>query len=374
MRNKILTVAALCTMAAALCACGSKKGTLGVDPDDYVKLGDYKNLEVEVTNYTFTEDDIETAKNDELNYYVENYQLYDYTTDESKTVVENGDVAHIDYVGKKDGVPFEGGTDHDSHLEIGSNSFIDGFESGLVGVSVGECVDLPLTFPDNYPKEELAGADVVFTVSVNGIETKNMPEFNDELIAKLGMDGVTNMDEYTEQLRTYLQSTCDSQNETALDDAIWDAVYSGCEVSNPPDEIVDSLVTRIRANAETYATNYGVDFATMLSQYMGVTEEEFNEQSKTSAVEEAKKELVYDAIAKKEGIDVTDDEMNKRAEAEYATYGFESAQAYIDSTGADLFKQYVQMELVDEYLRSIVTVKETEPASIMDVLYSGANQ
>ena len=284
--------------------------------------------------------------------------------DPNKTVIEEGDIVNIDYLGKQDGVAFDGGTDQGFNLEIGSGRFIEGFEEGLVGVSVGEVVDLDLTFPETYSKEELAGKDVVFTVSVNAITVQNEPEYNDDLIVKLGMGDITTMAEYEEGMREYLQSSCDNQNQTILSGAIWDAVYAACEIKDPPQEMVDEVVARIRTNAETYATNYGVDFETFITNYFGMTEEEFQANSIETATEEAKKELVYMAIAKKEGIEVTSDKIQEYALAEYEQYGFETTDAYIEAMGEDLYTNYVLNMLVDEYLESVVTVTENEPVSL----------
>ena len=127
---------------------------------DYVTLGEYKGLTVQDQPVEVTEEQIDS----EVEYYI---QLADALESVTEGTVEEGDTANIDYEGKLNGEAFDGGTAKGYDLIIGSDSFIDGFEDGLIGVAVGETVDLPLTFPENYGNEELAGQDVVFTVTVN---------------------------------------------------------------------------------------------------------------------------------------------------------------------------------------------------------------
>ena len=141
---------------------------------DYVELGEYKGLTVEVSPTTVTDEEV--IKQIRAN------AGSDILEEVTEGTVEEGDTANIDYEGKLDGEAFDGGTAKDTDLEIGSGTFIPGFEDGLIGVKIGDTVDLPLTFPENYT-EELAGKDVVFTVTVNSV--KRMPELTDDLVNQI---------------------------------------------------------------------------------------------------------------------------------------------------------------------------------------------
>ena len=161
MKKKIL-VAIMVAMTAMLCACGEKAAVEStVNPDDYVVLGDYKNMSFSVAPKTeFTEEDVEMyAKY----YFADDLSYADKSIFETKGTVAEGDFVLMDYMGKIDGVAFDGGTATDAILEIGSGAFIDGFEDGLIGVSIGETVDLNLTFPENYFSADLAGQEVVYS-------------------------------------------------------------------------------------------------------------------------------------------------------------------------------------------------------------------
>ena len=146
--KRIISLLLVMVSLLTLCSCGSKDRELyNVNLNKYVELADYKGLKVDTKSDEFKQNYEQRIASD-----IENNQLYKQKTDGK---VEKGDVANINYVGKKDGVAFQGGTADNYDLEIGSKSFIDGFEDGLIGVSIGSTVDLNLTFPQNYGNEEL---------------------------------------------------------------------------------------------------------------------------------------------------------------------------------------------------------------------------
>lgn len=156
-------------LAAMVTGCGSS-ATAGeetqnnIDPLKYVTLGEYKGIAIEAADTTVSDADIENRINSDLGSHSEMKEV-------TGRAAKMGDVVNIDYVGTKDGVAFDGGTGN-YDLELGSGSFIPGFEDGVVGMNVGDEKDLDLTFPENYHSEELAGADVVFNVKVNSISEK----------------------------------------------------------------------------------------------------------------------------------------------------------------------------------------------------------
>lgn len=379
MKKKLLAALLAVSMVMSLCACSSDdektettettETAAGVvsskdfNPDDYVTVGAYEGLEVAVDVVNFTEDDVEVQFNDEVEYYVEYSDLFVYEPSD-KTVVEDGDIVNIDYVGKKDGVAFDGGTDQGHNLEIGSGSFIDGFESGLIGHEVGETTTLNLTFPEGYQNADLAGAAVTFDVTINSINTRQMPEVTDELIAQMDL-GFDTIEAYKEDIRLYLQESCDETNASERDTAVWEAVYAVCDVKEPPQELVDDLVATINQNAEMYAQYYSVSLEEFVTTYMGQSMESYEAECQTSAVENAKQKLAIAAIAKKAGIELTDADVKAAAEAEYEDYGYETADDLIASIGEGAYYDYILSQKVYEYLATCVTIKENEPVSIL---------
>lgn len=180
MKNTIVKIIALFSVAIMILSfsgCGKKAERIlyNVDLKDYVTVGKYEGLTVDTASDEFKEYCSSEMEADVA------YNAFYSVLKEGK--VENGDNANIDYEGKKDGVAFEGGTAKGHDLLIGSNQFIDGFESGLIGVEIGSTVDLNLKFPDDYGNEELNGAQVVFTVKVNSVEREMKPS---EYFSELG--------------------------------------------------------------------------------------------------------------------------------------------------------------------------------------------
>lgn len=365
MKKKIWMIFAI-VMTLLLAGCGKKdeESSGDVDPDDYVKLGNLEELEVTVEMAgAITDAQIEQQISNELNYYVEMANLYEYEEIPDKTVVEDGDMVNIDYEGKEGDTAFEGGTAEGAYLAIGSGSFIEGFEAGLVGHSVGEEVDLNLTFPENYRSETMAGKAVVFHVKINSIhdaEKKFVPEFNDEFIQKLNF-GFSTMEEYKDDVRAYIEQENASQKATDISDAIWEAVYGACEVSEPPKGMVDEIRERIYKNAEDYAAQAGVEFAEFVQTNMNMTEEEFEAEAENIASQSAKERLIMKAIAKQQNMEISKKQITESAEADYAQYGYESAEAYLEAIGGEnIYKDYLLSQKVDEYLKTIVTVHEVE--------------
>ena len=382
MKKKLLATLLAVSMVMSLCACNSEKengaaettettetakagavSSKDYNPDEYVTVGDYSGLEVTVDVVNHTDADVESQFNEEVEYYVEYSDLFTYT-ELDKTTVEDGDIVNIDYVGKKDGVAFDGGTAQGYKLEIGSGSFIEGFESGLIGHEVGETTTLNLTFPENYHSEDLAGAAVTFDVTIHSIMSREMPEVTDALIAQMDL-GFDTIAAYKEDIKSYLQESCDDTNTTERNTAVWEAVYAVCEVSNPPQELVDDLAATVKQNAEMYAQYYGVTLDEFITTYMGQTMEEFEAECQASAADNAKQKLAIAAIAKKAGITLSDEDVKAVAEAEYEEYGYETADELIESVGAGAYYDYILSEKVYEYLATCVTIKENAPVSIL---------
>lgn len=367
MKKKLLYVGLMIAMMSTLTACGKEKaeGLDAIEPDEYVTLGNYKNLEVAVDYYDFTDDELKQYIDQDLGYYVSSYDLYDYEVTDKQTVSMN-DVVNIDYQGKKDGVAFDGGTAQGAHLEIGSGQFIDGFEDGLVGVNVGETVDLNLTFPEEYINNvELAGQDVVFTVSVNSIDEAKLPEFNEEFFASFGIEGVTNYDEYTNYVKGFIEASCEEQNGILTDNALWDQVSANCEIKEVPQILLDEKLAELDADMEEYAAQNGVSVDDMIG-YMGYDAESYEVQRQSIAASEAERDLIIRAIAKAEGITITDEDIKKTAQDEYEAYGFSSAAEMIESKSDEYLRSYVRNKVIMNLIKESATITENESIPFLD--------
>ena len=324
-----------------------------INADEYVTLGDYKGLEVVST--------VQSIGDEEVDSYIE-YMLsstsgeLEEVTD--RDVIENGDVANIDYVGKKDGVAFDGGTAEGYDLGIGSGSFIPGFEEGLVGVKKGETVDIELTFPENYRAPDLAGAEVVFTVTVNGIYKEIKPEFNDAFVAELAIENVSTTEEYRSYLKNMME---ENEKQYALQDVqtqLLAMVTENANVSGTPQELVDRFY-QVNINNMTYnAMMYGMDLQTFVSSYYGLDEESFEAETVAAAEESAKQALVCLKIASEENIVVTEEEINAAVEESYAEYGYPSAEEFKATIDMDEYKDSLLLNKIVDFLVENATITE----------------
>lgn len=349
MKKKFLAALVMVMLASCLTACGGSKEYLkDFNPEKYVTLGEYKEIPSELTEPVVTEEDIDG--------YVEYLMSSNvtYTPIEGRAA-QLGDVANIDYEGKLDGVAFEGGTDQGADLELGSGQFIDGFENGVVGMEIGETKDLNLTFPENYGNTDLAGKAVVFTVTLNSLSIKEIPELTDEYVASLESDLYTNVEEF----RSYMgQSLLDQMlvefEQQKIDTAIA-ALEEATTFKDAPQEMVDRMAATMLANFELYAQNYGMTVGDYVSYMYGWAADSYEEEIKEQAALMAQRYIMMAAVAKLEGITVTQEEADAKLAEDAELYGL-AVEEYTEGMDIESYKEYMLIEKVMEYLGGNVTV------------------
>lgn len=344
------TVLALCLAftASVLGGCGDDQVKLSeLKTDKYVTLGEYKGLEVTVPKTEVTEE------------YQENYMNYilsEHT--EQKEVnrpVQQGDTVTIDYEGKLDGVPFEGGTDTGFDLAIGSHTFIEGFEDGLVGVNAGETVDLNLTFPEDYTPE-LAGKDVVFTVTVHKITEPQTPELTDEFVKSLDV-GCDTVAEYRVYVKELLEKDAEQTWQQNVEQALIDELTAKCTFKEPPKGIVDEYYNKIYQRMNTYAAMSQMTLEVFLNTYGGMSLETFEEQAREDAAEAAKESIMLQAIANAEGITVTEEDKQAAIAKDIEQGGYTSEEELKMDMGED-YTDYAMADKVMEFLRENAVIHE----------------
>ena len=373
MKRVAATILTVVLTASTLVGCGNNGGEenlSNVDAEKYVtKLGEYKGLQLTGSATEITDEYVESY----IDYMLENSKQPVAITEDRP--VQTGDVVNIDYVGKKDGVAFDGGTAQGYDLTIGSGTFIDGFEDGLIGAKIGETVDLNLTFPENYGSEELAGQAVVFTVTVNSIGELVRPELNDEFVQSLGMDYCQNVEEFYSVVRQSLEDTANANLENELQTQIVEKLMEICEFTEEiPEEMYNYYKEQIDTNFVNSASAVGMEKLDYILNYYGMTEEQYNAEIETGALNSARQAIVCSMIAEKEGIEITDEELNTKIEENYANFGYESVEAYMESGNAEDYRDYLlTMEVLDFLVDNAVvtaeaaieaeTVVETETAT-----------
>lgn len=282
-----------------------------------VKLCDYSKIPIETKLQKATEDEIK----EEMNTYLSYFTSYEHIT---KGKVKDGDTVDITYKGTIDGEEFEGGSGT-YDLEIGSNTFIKGFETGLIDASVGDDVTLNLKFPDNYDNESVAGKDVKFEVKINYILGDAIePELTDKFLAA-NTDYKT-VDELKEAVTEYFETEYTNQYETAKENEILDYLIENSELPKIPTSYINSYIEDMESYYKSYASTYSMEFGDFCEQYMGVTEEEFKTQSKKSAILYVQSSIVLKALAKEENIELSDDDFNKYIEDFSAKNGYDSVE------------------------------------------------
>lgn len=321
--------------------------------EEYVTLGEYKGLEISFAEKgSFTQEEV-----DELAFSV--YQ--DFVTAEAGGVTdraaENGDTVNISYVGKKDGVAFEGGTADNQALELGSGSYIDGFEEGLVGVKPGETVDLNLTFPDPYnPNPDLAGKPVVFTVTVNFIYPTEPAQMVDEVVATMGSENYTNVAELKEFCTKYLEYQTEMEYEAGRQDAALMALMAVAEVQPAPEGLIERYYRSIYDTLVRQAGQYGLDADTYCSYYFGMDAVSYaNEYAKESA----KQSMVVQHIANLENLNITDEELEVRLQ-EFAEKNETTVEEIRSGDDDEMLKEYFMFENVLNFLIENGVVTEIE--------------
>lgn len=349
--KKIIALITVSIFAVAFSGCNSS-----IKCSDYIEVSDYKGLKVERMDTTVTDEDVQK----EIDLILSSLSTTEKVTD--RNTVEKGDIANIDYVGKKDGVAFDGGSAKGYDLEIGGGRFIEGFEEGLIGAKVGETVLLKLSFPEVYPNNpDLAGVPVTFEVKVNSISKIVTPELTDELVISRTNGECNNVADFKAMIKDDLSKDKNQFADTRMySDLIKIVVDKATLKKDIPEEYLQKKIDVMKNNVKTYADSYGVDYNTFLRNYMGLEPDDFVKQCEEEAGAAAKQSLVISAIAEKENIKVTKGELNDAIEEYTIMYGYESEKAFKDQTDMDQFKEYILESKVQEFLadNAVITVSD----------------
>lgn len=278
------------------------KATVIVKPE--VKLGDYKGLEVEELDTNVTDEDVqkelETLQNRQAELVVK-----------EEGTAENGDTVVIDFEGFVEGEAFEGGKAENHSLELGTGSFIPGFEEQLVGVAAGESKDVEVTFPEEYHAAELAGKPATFKVTVHEIKAKELPVLDDEF-AKDVDDEVETLDELKEKIKTRLENSKKHEAEHHLRDTVVEKAAENAEV-DLPEVMITNEVNRMLQEFEQRLQMQGMNME-LYFQFSGQDENALREQMKEEAEKRVRVNLALEAIAKAENLEVSDEEVNAELE------------------------------------------------------------
>ncbi len=319
------------------------KATVTVKPE--VKLGDYKGLEVEVPSAEVTDEDVQ----EEVTKLQERHAELVVVEDGE---IQNGDTAVIDFAGYAEGEAFEGGTAENYSLEIGSNSFIPGFEEQLVGLKTGDEKEVEVTFPEEYHAENLAGKPATFKVKIHDVKRKELPELDDEF-AKDANENVESLDELKAELRKTLEEQRKTESENAVRDALLEKAADQADIT-VPDAMVNTEVDRMLQEFGQRLQAQGMNLD-MYFQFSGQTEEDMRNQFKEDAEKRVRVNLTLEAISEVEDVQVSDEEVEEEITKMAEMYqrsadeikALLSAQGGLDTVKGDLKMRKAIDVLVD---------------------------
>jgi len=303
-----------------------------------VELGEYKGLEVTRLSDEVTEEDVQ-AEIDKL------------VTGQSELIIkegnaELGDIVVIDYEGFKDDVPFTGGKADNHPLELGSNSFIPGFEEQIVGTSAGDEKEINLTFPADYQAADLAGAAVVFKVKVHEVKERKLPDIDDEFVKDLDRDGIETMEELTTSITETLIESKKAAAESHVTNSVIEQAIANAKFE-VPEVMVENEISNMVHRMEQQYKQQGISFE-MYLQYYGQTLESLRQDMKPQAIKNIDQALVIDAIVTKENIEVTEEEIENELANMAQMYDME----------VDQFKKMIpNLNVIEEELKSKKTIE-----------------
>lgn len=324
------------------------KANVTVKPD--VELGDYKGMIVEKPNTRVYQKDID-AKLEEMQKNQAELVL------KEDKAAENGDTVVIDFDGYVDGKQFDGGKANNYSLELGSKSFIPGFEDQLVGHKAGEDVDVNVTFPEEYQAKELAGKEATFKTTIHEVKTKEMPKLDDEFAKDVDED-VDSLDELKDKIKDQLKDQKKTEGENQVEDAAIKAAVKNATVKEIPQAMIDEDTQRQMDQYLAGMQQQGIN-AQMYFQLTGTKPEDLKKQFANGAEERVKTNLVLEAIVKDAKIEATQDEIDQQVKDLASQYGMKE-EAVRGALTDDMLKHDISIQ---KAVKLITDNADQEPKS-----------
>ncbi|PIC67840.1 trigger factor [Sporosarcina sp. P21c] len=281
-----------------------------------VKLGEYKGLEVTRQSVEVTDEEVDAQLQQRTEALAEMVVKED-------GVVKDGDTATIDFEGFADGEAFEGGQSENYELEVGSGSFIPGFEEQVVGMKTGEEKEIEITFPEEYHAAELAGKPATFKVKVNEIKSKEVPELDDELAKEID-ESVSSVEELRTKLKEEAEEVKKNDSETALRDDLVEQAASNAEMEIPQ-AMIDSETDRMMQDFEQRLQMQGMNLD-LYFQFSGQDEQTLRDQMKDDALSRVRVSLTLEAIGAAEKVEVPEEEVHAELEKMSEQFGMDVEQ------------------------------------------------
>jgi len=311
-----------------------------------VHLGEYLNTKVEALSKEVTEEDIENEIKNTLKQKAENVI--------KEEAIELGDTAIIDFEGLVDEVAFEGGKGENYPLEIGSKTFIPGFEEQLVGLKSGDQKDVIVTFPEEYHAKDLAGKEATFKVVVHEVKTKVIPELTDEIVEELNIEEVKTVDQYKEHIKAQIASAKEAQYENHITETVIKTACDNAKI-DLPESMIEQEFERRMHEVEHQAEQYNIPVELFI-QYNGFEIEDFKAKLREASRSRIFEQLVLEEIAKVEKIEVNEEDIDAEINKFASENKMETAQV----------KKMVDLAALTEHLRMQKTINLLKEKAIIE--------
>jgi trigger factor len=301
-----------------------------------VELGEYKGIEVEKPDVNVTDEEVE----EEVKKVAEKNARVMSIDDRG---IQKGDLAQIDFEGFIDGEPFEGGKASDYVLEIGSGSFIEGFEDQLIGGKPGDDIDVNVTFPEDYGKEELAGKQALFKVIINDVKVKELPVIDDEFAKDVSE--FDTLEDYKADLKKKFEDHKEHMAKHKIEEEVIDKVAGNATVEIPV-VMVESQIERLVQNLDARLRYQGLDLEKYIT-IMGIDQSTLREQLRPEAEKEVKTQLVLEKLCKVENITASEEELEEELKSMAENY----------KQDVDDFKKHLKDDDI-EYIKTNLEIRK----------------
>lgn len=341
--SRVVVAALSISMVMGVAGCGNSDKASN-SAKKYVTLGEYKNLDVDLTVSTITDEAVEEEIQSTLEQNAENQEVTDRTT------VQEGDIVNINMTATVDGEDFDDANLEDSDYTLGDNEYGEDFDKAFIGKNKGDTFDLTVTLPSDYSDDTYAGKEAAFNITINKIEKSVVPELNDEFVQSVSDDCKT-VDEYRKYVKEDLQKTADDDNESSAKEDLMALAVENATIKGSSDDTYNLYYNQLVNDYTSYAQQWGMTFDNFISQFMGMDEESF----KDFVLDQVYDIQVAMAIADKEKLTVSDKEYKALLKQYAEDYGWDSTD--------ELEKAYSK-----EYLKNNMTRDK-----VLDFLFENAN-
>ncbi len=348
MKRKSIAALVLAGCVLFLAGCGGDKKEIA---NDYVKISQYKGIEVEkVEKVKVTDEEVDS--------YIDSV-LSEQTKPVKDRAAKEGDIIQVDYKGKlkSSGEVFDEGS-----LSLGNGEvYVDGFEEGIYGHKLNETFDVDVTFPEGYggeEKPELSGADVVFTITITSLEERTAAELTDDVVKKVSEKSKT-VDEYKKEVRQTLEDNNEQTAKTTLMENAWNEIMGNVEVIKYPEDRLKKAEKQFDDQMKMIMEQaYGIEFEEYLKQ-SGMTEEDYKKQITDMSKEYLKQTLAVELIAEEENLEISGKEYDKEVKKFAEENGYPDSETLIDTLGEDQVKDAILQNRVLEW--TVDNCKQVEP-------------